>query len=157
MVVITDQQIKDYINEEKIILPKDFKPSFKVKDNQNVFETEIQATSGNIFKIIVRQNQINPLNFSVIFGIILDGKLFRIRRYNGDSHEHTNKIEMDSVEGFHIHIATERYQERGFQPEGYAEPTNKYSDWQSAFKLMLKESNIKIETDKNQKTMEKWK
>ena len=64
---------------------------------------------------------------------------------------------MDSVEGFHIHIATERYQERGFQPEGYAEPTNKYSDWQSAFKLMLKESNIKIETDKNQKTMEKWK
>ena len=92
----------------------------------------------------------------MIFGVVIGGKLFRLKRYNGDSHEHTNKIEDNQFDGFHIHTATERYQKRGFQPEGFAESTTKYSDWQTALKVMIKENNFKIETDKNQKRLEKW-
>lgn len=155
MVVLTDKQISEYIREEKS-LPNEFKPKFKVKNNQNIFETDIQGQAGNIFRIIIRQNQINPLNFSVIFGVVLDGKLFRLKRYNGDSHEHTNKIEGNEIEGFHIHTATQRYQERGFQPEGFAESSKKYSDWQNALKTMLYENNFKMPVDNNQKRMEEW-
>ena len=155
MVVLTDKQIFEYIQEEKT-LPNEFKPKFKVKNNQNVFEIDIQGKVGNIFRIIIRQNQINPLNFSVIFGVVLDGKLFRLKRYNGDSHEHTNKIEGNEMEGFHIHTATQRYQERGYQPEGYAEPSKKYSDWQNALKTMLRENNFKMSVDNNQKRMGEW-
>ncbi|MFH0874838.1 MAG: hypothetical protein V1859_02785 [archaeon] len=155
MVILTDKQILEYIKEEKI-LPNGFKPKFKVKNSQNIFETDINGESGNIFRIIVRQNQINPLNFSVIFGVILDGKLFRLKRYNGDSHEHTNKIEGNEMEGFHIHTATQRYQENGFQPEGFAESTKRYSDWLNALKTMLHENNFKMPVDVNQKRMEEW-
>ncbi|MDZ7814842.1 MAG: DUF1828 domain-containing protein [Planctomycetota bacterium] len=36
-----------------------------------------------------------------------------MRRYNGKSHQHTNKIEGNTFFDFHIHQATERYQEFG--------------------------------------------
>ena len=37
-------------------------------------------------------------------------RVFRLRRYNGKSHEHTNPIEKEIFYDFHIHTATERYQ-----------------------------------------------
>jgi hypothetical protein len=153
--ILNDSQIAEYIKEEKILLDN-FRLKFRVKNNQNVFEKEIQGKSGNIFRIIIRQNLINPLNFSVIFGVMLDGKLFRLKRYNGDSHEHTNKIEGSEIEGFHIHTATQRYQERGYQPEGFAESSKKYSDCQNALNAMLTENNFKMPVDNNQKRMEEW-
>jgi hypothetical protein len=153
--IITEQQIEEYINEEKI-LPAEFKPIFKDRNNQNFFEKNITCETGNEYKIIIRQSQINPLDFSIIFGIIINGKIFRIKRYNGDSHGHTNKLEDEQLEGFHIHVATERYQKRGFQPEGFAKSTSTYSDWQTALKVMLRENNFKIKTTKDQKRLEKW-
>ena len=155
MIILKDVQITEYILEEKV-LPNEFEPKFKVKNNQNVFETDIQGKAGNLFRIIIRQNQINPLNFSVIFGVVLDGNLFRLKRYNGDSHQHTNKIEGDEIEGFHIHTATQRYQERGFQPEGFAESSKRYSDWKTALKVMLNETNFKMPVDAKQKRLEGW-
>ena len=69
-------------------------------------------------------------------------QLFRLRRYNGKSHEHTNNIEKNSFYDFHIHMATERYQELGTREDAYAEPTNQFSDFHSALQYMLNECNF---------------
>ena len=64
---------------------------------------------------MLRQNKINRLDFSVILAVRVpqSNLLFRLRRYNGKSHEHTNHIEGDTFYDYHIHMATERYQEIG--------------------------------------------
>ncbi len=151
--IIKEHQITDFIKEVKI-LPKNFIPSLNLKDEYGrySFEQEVEGVSGK-FKIIIRQSKINPLDFSVIFGILIGGNLFKIKRYNGDSHTHTNKLEKNQLNGFHIHTATEKYQENGFREEGYAEATTKYCDWKTALDLMMKENNFKIEVDKKQKRL----
>ena len=153
--IITDDRIQDFINEKKI-LSKDFHPVFKDKLGHKVFEKEVLGEEGNTYKIIIRQSKINPLDFSVIFGIVIEGQIFRIRRYNGDSHDHTNKIEEELIEGFHIHKATQRYQERGFREEGFAEKSTRYSDWSTALKVMLRENNFQLEVPKDQTRVIKW-
>ncbi|HII30337.1 hypothetical protein COT48_03275 [Candidatus Woesearchaeota archaeon CG08_land_8_20_14_0_20_47_9] len=149
MVVVTDSQISEFIKEQKI-LPKNFNPVLKPKNWQNQFEQIVQSKSGRTFKLIVRQSQVNPLDFSVIFGVMINGKLFRLRRYNGDSHEHTNKIERNKMDGFHIHKATERYQSIGFREDAYSEKTTKYSDWRTALNAMISDNNFIMEVAKNQ-------
>ena len=58
----------------------------------------------------MRQNRINLLDFSVILAVRVPqlNQVFRLRRYNGRSHEHTNQIESVTFHDFHIHFATER-------------------------------------------------
>lgn len=152
MEVISDTQIQALISERKI-LSKNFQPNLKEKNGQNQFEKEVTGINGNTFKIIVRQSIQNPLDFSVIFGVVLNGRVFRLKRYNGDSHNHTNKLETIEIQGFHIHTATQRYQEQGFREENFAEKTSKYFDWKSALKFMLKENNFEPEIDKEQKRL----
>jgi|WetSurMetagenome_2_1015567.scaffolds.fasta_scaffold137944_2 hypothetical protein len=152
MDVITDNQIKQYLSEKKI-LPKDFKPILKEKNGHNHFEEEILGEAGNTFKIIIRQAKQNPLDFSIILGVLIGGKVFRLRRYNGDSHTHPNRIENTELEGFHIHMATQRYQEKGFREETYAEKSTKYNDLTSALAAMVKENNFLVEVDKSQKRL----
>lgn len=152
MDIITDSQIQAYIQERKT-LPKSFKPTLKEKNYYNQYEHEIKGESGNTFKIIIRQSKHNPLDFSVIFGVFIGGTLFRLKRYNGDSHDHPNRIEKTKIIGFHIHTATQRYQEKRFREEGFAEQTTRYSDWKSALELMFKENNFVVEIDKAQKRL----
>lgn len=153
MDVIGDVQIEEYIKERKV-LSQDFKSVLKDKGRMYVFDQEIIGLNGSTFKIIIRQSKINPLDFSIIFGVLLGGDVFRIRRYNGDSHVHKNKIEDENVSGFHIHHATERYQDKGFKEEGYAKKTDRYSDWKSALKIMIKENNFEFEIDKTQRRLD---
>ncbi len=151
--VVTDADISSFVNENKI-LPKNFTPSIKEKGDHNVFEQEIKGETGHTFKIIIRQSKINPLDFSVILGVLIGGKLFRLKRYNGDSHEHTNKIEnSEKISGFHIHKATERYQIKGFREEGHAEKATTYTDWRTALSAMLRENNFKEEVTKAQRRL----
>ncbi|MBI5002127.1 hypothetical protein HZC31_01970 [Candidatus Woesearchaeota archaeon] len=152
MDVISDKQINEYLNEKKI-LPKTFRPSLKEKNYYLQYEHEINGELGNIFKIIIRQSKQNPLDFSVILGVVIENTLFRLKRYNGDSHDHPNSIEKTKVSGFHIHMATQRYQEAGFREEGFAEKCIKYNDWKAALDLMLKENNFIFEVDKEQKRL----
>lgn len=74
--------------------------------------------------------------------------LFRIRRYNGKSHEHTNRIEGNSFYDYHIHIATERYQQLGFDEDGYAEISKAYTDIHSAMECFKNDCNIALPDDK---------
>lgn len=145
MVVLSDAQIQMFLNEKKF-LPRNFNPAFRERQtgnqSHNHFDCEVRGENGNVFKLIVRQNKINPLDFSVILGVIISGTVFRLRRYNGDSHEHSNKIEHNTLEGFHKHTATKRYQELGCREDFYAEKATNYSDWSSALKAMIAENNF---------------
>lgn len=84
----------------------------------------------------------------------LEGKgLFGLKRYNGDSHEHTNRLEGEKVNGCHIHHATERYQDNGFREEDYAKKTTKYNDWKKALDVMLAENNFQLAVPKGQRRL----
>jgi len=76
---------------------------------------DITGVDGSEFRVILRQSTANVLDFSAILAVRVpqSSQVFRLRRYNGRSHEHTNHIEGLSFYDFHIHLATERYQELG--------------------------------------------
>lgn len=132
--------------QERKTFPKEYYTLFRMKDKKGHKEQEltIKRPDGSLFKVILRQNQINVLDFSLVLGYMppKSNLLFRLRRYNGKSHEHTNIIEEDSFYDFHIHIATERYQEAGLKEDGYAQVSNAYSDIRSAMGCFINDCNI---------------
>ena len=74
--------------------------------------------------------------------------MFRLRRYNGRSHEHTNQIESVTFHDFHIHFATERYQEMGAREDAYAEPTERFGDFRGALQCLSEDANLKLPSDR---------
>lgn len=79
------------------------------------------------------------LDFSVILGYKNPGlnTIFRLRRYNGKSHYHTNTIERQRFRDFHHHTATERYQLLGSKEDHFAEIDARYFDLDSAIQCLL--------------------
>jgi len=140
---LTDKEIGSLLAEPKI-LPDNFRAAAKLKPKRGHKEYEIGLTGakGNTFLLKFRQNEINTLDFSVILIYIPKGsnQHFRLRRYNGKSHEHTNKIEGNTFYGFHIHTATERYQQLGLDEDAFAEPTeDTYAGFQAATDCMIRD------------------
>ena len=97
------------------------------------------APSGREFWIFLRQSTLNMFDFSAILGYQLPQlhNVFRLRRYNGRSHEHTNVLEQEKFYGYHIHTATKRYQQPGFREDHYAVTTNRYQTLEQAIECML--------------------
>jgi hypothetical protein len=56
----------------------------------------------------------------------------------------TNRIEGDGFYDFHIHTATERYQDLGAKEEHYAEATDRYCDFHGALRCMLNDCGFRI-------------
>lgn len=88
---------------------------------------------------MIRQSTQDPDNFSVILAVVaMGGATINLRRHNGPSHPHRNKIEGNDVDFVcHVHRATQRYQERGFDAEGFAEATDDFNDLGGALRAML--------------------
>lgn len=141
-ITLTDQDIGRLISESKQ-LPVDYQRLFQLKPKRGHKEAEfdIKGETGSEFKVILRQSEINSLDFSVILAYRIPGTniLFRLRRYNGKSHEHTNKIEGNRLYDFHIHTASERYQDSGFREDSFAEPATTYADFAGAVQTILRE------------------
>jgi hypothetical protein len=95
--------------------------------------------------VFVRISVVNMLDFPVILGYRLPHlhSVFRLRRYNGKSHHHTNVLERETFYDFHIHTATERYQRSGFSEDHFATKTNRYRDLQGAIDLLLDECGFR--------------
>jgi hypothetical protein len=73
----------------------------------------------------------------------------RNRKYNGKSHQHTNKIEKETFYDFHIHTPTARYQEGGIDSEdGFAAVSDRYSEMTGALRCMEEDCGFVIQTDK---------
>lgn len=152
IMVVSNSEIEALIKEKKT-LKTELSPSFKKGRSSQRFEYVLEGEEGNKFKIVIRVSNFNPSDFSVILCAKIGGKWFRLRRYNGDSHIHTNKLENEKVSGCHIHYATQRYQENGFREENYAKSTEKYSDWKRALSVMLKETNFQMAVPKGQRRL----
>ena len=139
---LTDDEIDALLKEVKQV-PRDFHKKIRLKEKRGhkEFESNIAGADQSRFRIIFRQSKFNPLDFSVILGYIIPNtnQVFRLRRYNGKSHEHTNKIEQEKFYGFHIHTAPERYQIADWDEDGYAEQTDRYSEHHGALECMLKD------------------
>jgi hypothetical protein len=143
MPILSDSEIQVLILETKTI-PAGLSWPLTMSENNGHRRKDFQvdSDSGHRFVIKTRQSCVNPMDFSVILGYMLPGSytVFRLRRYNGRSHDHTNVIENETFYDFHIHTATERYQQKpGFKEDHFAEQTNQFCDLQSAIDCLINE------------------
>ncbi len=147
-VLLDDEKIKRLVDEPKP-LPQEYQKriTLKPKSGHKRAELAVSGVNGSDFSLILRQSISNPLDFSVILVCRVPGTgvSLRLRRYNGKSHEHRNKLEEEKFCGFHIHQATERYQqEPGLDEDTFAEPTDRYADLDGALHCMLTDCGFQL-------------
>lgn len=122
-------------------LPTGFWSKLSLKDKRGHREQQIRlkGDDSRTYHLMLRQSRINVLDFSIILAVEPEesNQWFRLRRYNGKSHEHTNRIEGQRFYDFHIHKATERYQDLGMREDGFAEPTRRYGDLLGALQCLI--------------------
>ena len=144
-VTYSDDEITRLLSERKP-LPNGWRGRMALRPKRGHEERElvIIGAEGGEFRLILRQSSINPLDFSVVLAVKKpqSNQLFRLRRHNGKSHQHINKIEGDAFYDFHIHMATQRYQEIGAREDFYAEVTDRYSDFRGALDCMMADANF---------------
>ena len=139
-VALTDEEIAALLRERKA-LPPDYRTRIEARPKRGHKEREldVQGDAGNRFRLVIRQGAVDPFDFSIILMYCPAGtnQVFRLRRYNGRSHEHTNRIEGETFYAFHIHMATARYQESGMREDSYAEASDRFADVAGAIDCML--------------------
>ena len=106
-VLYTDDEIEALVGERKP-LPADWQDRARLKAKRG-HEEQALDFSGDVrtrFRLILRKSRINRLDFSIILAVLVpqSTQVFRLRRYNGRSHEHTNRIENETFYDFHIHF-----------------------------------------------------
>lgn len=144
MPLLTDAQIARYEREHKL-LSHDYDVrlfTFARVGSHARSELEVAGEDGHRFLVRLRQSLLNPIDFSAILSVyVAGGAEVRLRRYNGKSHPHSNRIEREPpFYDFHIHRLTERYQSKtGYKPEGYAERTERYGDLRGAVTCLLED------------------
>jgi hypothetical protein len=143
----SDAEIAQMITERKP-LPEDYRSRAQLHEKRGHKERELDIVGerGTQFRLILRQSNFNTLDFSIILAVspVDSSLLFRLRRYNGKSHEHTNPLEGDTFYDFHVRQATERYQESGAREDTFAEVTGRYADFHSALRCMLKDCGFEV-------------
>jgi hypothetical protein len=136
----TDAEIAQLLAEPKP-LPADYQARLQLRprSGHERAELDVRTPSGNRFRILLRRNTRNALDFSAIIAHAPSNStlFFRLRRYNGRSHEHTNRLEGTTFYDFHIHMATERYQTLGAKEESFAEPSGRFADLRGALACLL--------------------
>ena len=77
----TEQEISALISETKL-LPTNFKANIRLKPKRGHKESELDVIvdNGHQFRIILRQSSLNPLDFTIILGVLPEdtNKLFRL-------------------------------------------------------------------------------
>ena len=136
----SDLEIQTMTREPKP-LPGDYRARIQLRDKRGHKERELDVVgqSGNQYRLVLRQSHFNVLDFSLILAVCSKetNQVFRLRRYNGKSHEHSNPIERTTFYDFHIHTATERYQELGAREDTFAESSERFSDFHGALQCLI--------------------
>lgn len=144
---LTDTEIAALLAETKV-LPDDYRGRMQTRPKRGHREREVEmnGANGSAFRLILRQSSFNPLDFSVILAWVPPQSTtsFRLCRYNGKSHEHTNTLESERFYDFHIHRATERYQQSGLREDSFAEPTDRYQDFAGALRTMIQDCEFRL-------------
>ena len=143
----TDDQIDALVWERKP-LPANWQERTRMKPKRGHTEEYLglSGETGTEFRLILRQSRINGLYFSIILAVLVpqSTQVFRLRRYNGKSHEHTNQIEKETFYDFHIHFATERLQALGAREDAYARPTDRYGTFHEALDCLFTDTNVSV-------------
>lgn len=136
------------LTKEPKPLPENYEKQIQLRPKRGHKEQELDlaGVNGSSFRLILRQSDYNLIDFSIILAVCPEKttQLFRLRRYNGRSHEHTNRIEGDTFYDFHIHTATERYQELGAREDSYAERTTRFSDFHGALDCIIRDCGFQV-------------
>jgi hypothetical protein len=151
VVRLQDWEIAALIAERKKITPDMIQRLSRLRphgESQLTQDCEVTGEEGSIFRIIMRQNLLNPLDFAVTLGYKLPdtGRLFHLRRYDSKA-EHKNPIERQRFTDYHVHQATARYQERGNDAEAYAETSDRFTDLHSALQCLFVECGCDLPPD----------
>lgn len=152
--LLPETEIADLLAEQKP-LPGNWRTRLAVKQKADQTfrqrDLELKGQQGHTFKLILRSNVLNPLDFSIVLVFVDDdGTQYRLVRYNGrHPSQHTNKWEKIRQlsnaafrNRFHIHRATERYQMEGLEIDGYAEVTESYDSFESALEEFVKSNGL---------------
>lgn len=145
--ILTEARIKTLLAE-----PKPLDPGYarrlqlRSKRGHSEAELAVMGEGGSRFLVIVRRSDINVLDFSVILAHELpkSNRTFRMRRYNGKSHEHTNPLESETFYDYHIHEATERYQQSGNREDTFASPTSRYATVDGALQCLWVDASFQF-------------
>ena len=150
-ILLNDEEIGLLLQERKS-LPTGYRSLLQLRGKRGHRERdlEVKSATGNRFRLILRQSELNPLDFSVILGHMprASSRVFRLRRYNGKSHEHTNVLERLTFYNFHIHTATERYQDIGQKEDSFAESTDRFSDFEGALQCLFEDCGFEVPEEK---------
>ena len=88
--ILSDHDIELLLKEVKP-LPENYRSKIQIRPKRGHKEREldVQGVNESDFRLILRQSLINPIDFSVILAYRPpnSNQLFRLRRYNGKSHE----------------------------------------------------------------------
>jgi hypothetical protein len=147
--IITDSEIAKILSRPKQ-LPKGWRSRLmnmrrRKDDHQKRSEIEVPDDDGVII-IKCRQNTLSLSDFSVILVYVdKEGNEYRLMRCNGKHpSRHTNLWEKQQGHKdhtfdvcFHVHRATQRYQEADLEIDGFAEPTDAYSDYNGALEHLV--------------------
>lgn len=146
--ILSDTKIQQLLNEPKL-LPARWQqlrtPSAREHSDSECASITVNGENGSIFKLYSRRNPLNQLDFSIILTVMdSGGGETRLLRYNGKHpSKHTNQIEGTVIKNdFHIHIATERYQQSGRAIDGYAQATTKYATFEESLDAMLADNKF---------------
>ena len=153
----TDDEIGRLVEERKP-LPADYRKKLvlKAKTGHKEQQLALKGVDGSEFRLVTRQSEANPFDFSIILGyqVPKTNEVYRLRRYNGKHGEHTNVLEGRTFYDYHVHMATARYREAGLREDTYAEPTDRYSDIGGALDCMLKDCGFDVPEDPQMSLME---
>jgi hypothetical protein len=150
LIQLSDEAIDALISEPKVA-PNTLFPlrlNEHNKHRRKDYPVTSATGSGNEFVIAIRQSTFDVMNFSAILMYRRPGlnTVFRLRRYNG-KHGHTNQIEGTTLNDFHIHKATERYQQLGAKEDSFAEVTTRHCDLDSAIRRLLEDCGFALPPD----------
>ncbi len=146
-ITFSDDEIAALVHERKP-LPDNWRTRTRLRPKPGHREAQLilEGDAGNEFHVILRLNSNNLLDFSVILAVRVpqSNRIFRLRRHNGKSHEHKNLIENETFYDFHIHTATARYQELGTREDAYAEPTDRYGNYDESLQCLVRDASLVV-------------
>lgn len=153
---MTDEEIRSLIELPKIISQKNFAKLCALEPSSGAYrraDVIIKGTEDVTFRVHGRLSIDDPSDFSAILSAKTRQQDIILIRCNGSSHDHHNFIEKNRIRGTHIHMATARYADMQRKDEGYAEPTDEYSDYEGAVDYLMRLANISVNDDSGQMTL----
>lgn len=139
--ILSDADIDSLVKERKV-LPWGWTPNLTAREDRRSLDLIVPRADGSKFRLFVRSSISDPAaNFSAGLVFIDTSRYIDLvlRRYNGPSHPHTNRLEGEpEFWDFHIHLATERYQaSRHYKNEHYAVVTRRFGNVEGALRCLL--------------------